>query len=345
MMDSYHHSQKEKELDTQFRVHGIIGEHPRILKVLKQAIRVADTGATVLIYGESGTGKEMIAQMLHRESTRADKSFVAVHCGAIAETLQESELFGHMKGAFTGATHRKTGLCEAADQGTIFLDEISEMRKDLQVKLLRVLQSGEYRPVGSTENRHCDMRVIAASNQQLPPLIEAGTFRRDLYYRLNVIRLEIPPLRERREDIPLLADHFLRMFSAAYQKSTLEVDSETMDYLIKYDFPGNVRELENIIQRAVILCRKKHLSLRHLPSEVLHENVPAIENDSTDFHQAKAHTIAEFERTYIASMLQKCGGIISRAAQCSGLSERNFHEKLKKYDISGKNYRIQMFTS
>jgi len=319
----------------------LIGKDPRIQEVLDLAEQVADTDATVLITGESGTGKDLIGQTLHEQSSRRHAPYVTVNCGAIVETLQESELFGHAKGAFTGATAPKVGKFEAANGGTIFLDEISEMSKPLQVKLLRILQFGEYAPVGIAENRYCNVRVVAATNQDLSPLIESGEFRKDLYYRLNIIRLELPPLRERKGDIPLLIDHFLHLFSAAYGKSDrhYQLTPEAEAILLHYDYPGNVRELENLIRRAVILCREECISPRHLPPEVLPKRHLPSTNPSPNFREAKSRVVEEFERTYLTSRLNECGGIVSRAAHCAGLSERNFHEKLKKYGICGKDFR------
>lgn len=319
---------------------GFISQDPKVLEVLDMVAQVANTDATVLITGESGTGKEFIARSLHEKSGRDRAPFLAVNCGAIAETLQESELFGHARGAFTGATEARIGRFEAAHRGTIFLDEISEMSKALQVKLLRVLQYGEYAPVGSTENRLCDVRVIAATNQNLRPLIAAGVFRPDLYYRLNVIRLELPPLRQRRNDIPLLINHFLHIFGATYHKPHLQLHADTRDLLLRYDFPGNVRELENIIRRAVILCRDRLLVPGHLTPEVL--TGLSAPTQVADFHSAKAHALEAFERSYLLTILVECGGIVSRAARRSGLSERNFHQKLKKYGICGKDYRARV---
>src|SRR5262249_8551447 len=201
-----------------------------------------------------GTGKELIARALHENSSRRTAPFLPVNCGAIAETLQESELFGHARGAFTGATEAKVGKFGAADGGTVFLDEIAETSKSLQVKLLRILQHGEYSPVGLAENRSCDVRIVAATNRDLRPLVANGSFPKDLYYRLNTIRLDLPPLRERRGDIPLLIDHFLRQFRACYHKPNLEMSGAAVAALCRHDFPGNVRELENIMRRAAILC-------------------------------------------------------------------------------------------
>ena len=316
-----------------------VGKDPRLLEVRDLVNQVADTDATVLITGESGTGKELIAQALHQGSSRCRAPFIAVNCGAIAETLQESELFGHTKGAFTGATAEKMGKFAAAQGGTILLDEISEMSKSLQVKLLRILQSGEYAPVGADENHYCDVRVIAATNQNLKSLVDAGEFRKDLYYRLNIIRLELPPLRERRGDIPLLIDHFLRAFGSTYGKSGLCVSAEVEEILKRYDYPGNVRELENIIRRAVILCREERITPCYLHPEVLASKNSLSASQPTNFHAAKAKVVEEFERGYLTALLNTCGGIVIRAAHCSGLSERNFHEKLKKYGICGKDFR------
>ena len=312
---------------------------PGMQKVLGLVAHVARTDATVLIVGESGTGKELIAHELHRQSARRDGPFLAVNCGAIPELLQETELFGHTRGAFTGAVVDRVGKFEAADGGTLFLDEVSEMKPGLQVTLLRILQHGEYAPVGRSENRYGDVRVISATNCDPAPLIASGRFRRDLYYRLNLIRIELPPLRERPGDIALLTDHFLHAFRAAHHKPNLAINSRVKELLDHYDFPGNVRELENIMRRAVILCRGAEISIGDLPPEVRDlRRTPAGKPGDT-FHRAKARAIEEFEQAYLVSVLTACAGIVSRAARRAGLSERYFHEKLKKYGISSKEYR------
>ena len=316
-----------------------IGQHPSVRELLDLVEQVADTTATVLITGESGTGKELIAQLIREHSSRRNKAFVAVNCGAIPESLQESEFFGHMRGAFTGATERKVGKLELADGGTIFLDEIGEMSKSLQVALLRTLQSGEYSPVGSAETRYCDVRVLAAANRKLLDLVDAGEFRRDLYYRLNIIHLEIPPLRDREGDALLLCQHFLETLGADYQKPGLQLSPEARDLLMSYDYPGNIRELENIIRRAIILCRGAQIEPQHLAPEVRGANQSSDQVDLDDFQSAKARAIETFERVYLTNILRKCGGIVSRASDYSGLSERNFHEKLKRYGISAKAFR------
>lgn len=264
---------------------------------------------------------------------------MAVNCGAIPESLEESELFGHVQGAFTGATLRKLGRFEAADGGTILLDEISEASNSLQVKLLRILQSGEYTPVGTAENRYCDVRVVAATNRDLSQLVECGEFRRDLYYRLNVIRLELPPLRQRQGDIPLLAAFFLERFGHAYGKPNLTLEDEVADVLLAYDYPGNVRELENIIQRCVIVCRGDTVRRSDLPTEIVDKQGRRGTPIDSTFHEGKQRVVERFEREYLARALASAGGIIRRAADLAGLSERNFHAKLKKYAISGTGFR------
>ncbi|MDR3637986.1 MAG: sigma-54 dependent transcriptional regulator [Isosphaeraceae bacterium] len=318
----------------------IIGKDKKILSLLSMLERVADTAATVLITGESGTGKECVARYVYQHSSRCNAPFLAVNSGAISEGLLESELFGHAKGAFTGADLNRVGVFGAADGGTIFLDEISEMSKMCQAKLLRVLQSGEYKPVGLSENRHCDIRIIAATNEDLRPMVDSGKFRQDLYYRLNVIRLELPPLRDRKGDIPLLVAHFLRRFGEMYGKRDQRISKEAEAALLRYDFPGNVRELENVIQRAVVLCESSTISLDDLTPEILAAtDTLTVRGSPISFHDAKALAIDQFERSYLTSVLHSCGGIISRAAACSGLSERNFHEKMKKYKLSWKSFR------
>ncbi len=317
-----------------------VSNDQRVLDVLDLVGQVADTDATVLIIGETGTGKELIARMLHEQSSRRNAPLIAVNCGAMPETLQESELFGHEAGAFTGATVRKTGKFEAAHGGTILLDEISEMSKSLQVKLLRILQSGEYTPVGMTSNQYCNVRVVAATNQDLRPLIDAGEFRQDLYYRLNIIRVALPALCERAGDIPRLIEHFLRLFGAVYRKRDLQVDTEAKEMLLQYEYPGNVRELENIIRRAVILCRGQWITLRHLPPEVFAGDSWESTDLPENFRAAKDRVIEGFERAFLTSILSVCGGIVSRAARRSGLSERNFHAKLRKYGIRGQSFRV-----
>lgn len=305
------------------------------------AEKVADTSATVLITGESGTGKELIAELIRERSGRRGQPFVAVNCGAIPESLQESEFFGHVRGAFTGAVERKMGKFERADGGTIFLDEISEMTPSLQVALLRTLQTGEYSPVGSSKPQHCDVRLIAAANCDLAARLDDGGFRSDLYYRLNIIRLEVPPLRERKADIPALCEHFAKVFGDKAGNPGLMVSPEALRLLMAYEYPGNIRELENFIRRASILCAGHSIRPSHLPPEVGRATPVGVEPDGEleDFQTAKARMIEQFERAYVTTALTRCGGIISRAADYAGLSERNLHEKIKRYAIDAKSFR------
>jgi DNA-binding NtrC family response regulator len=319
-----------------------IGRDRKVLELLELVNQVADTTATVLITGESGTGKELIARLICERSSRSKHNLVAVNCGAIPESLQESEFFGHVKGAFTGANRRKIGKLEMANNGTIFLDEIGEMSRSLQVALLRTMQSGEYSPVGSAETRYCDVRVVAAANRNLLDMVDSGEFRQDLYYRLNIIHLELPPLRDRRGDLPLLIDHFLRVLSQKHQKRTPELNHEAREILYRYAYPGNVRELENVIRRAVILCGDSSVGPEHLSPEVRGctvSNTTAVDVEVEDFQTAKARAVESFERSYLTNILRKAGGIVSRASDRSGLSERNFHEKLKRYGINARAYR------
>ncbi len=341
-----HHALEQRQLHSQvealhqtlreaFRFDRIIGRHPAVIDILNLISQVADTDAAVLLQGESGSGKELVAHALHENSRRADKPFIAINCGALPDELLESELFGHRKGAFTGATSDKVGWFERAYGGTIFLDEVAEMSPAMQVKLLRVLQNGEFSPVGSTTICHADARVIAASNKNLQELVQQGTFRDDLYYRLNVITIQVPPLRERRSDIPLLAAHFIDIFCRKYNKTPLTLTDAALSALNAYDFPGNIRELENIMQRAVILATDERIEPTHLPAELLTD--PA--GDPHNFKAAKQHVVANFERRFISERLSASRGNISQAARDAGMDVKNFFEKMKKYGIDAGAFK------
>jgi len=310
-----------------FGLPGLIAASAEMAQVLDLVGRVAPTDATVLICGESGTGKEIIAKALHHASKRAEGRFVAINCGALPETLLESELFGYVKGAFTGAGANKKGLFEEAHRGTLFLDEIGEMAPGLQVKLLRALQSGEVRPVGSTQAITVDTRVVAATNRELEPMIRQGTFREDLFYRLNVIPILLPPLRERREDIPLLAEHFLARF-AQRQGRVLRLSAGAMERLLQYSWPGNVRELENAMERTAILARDEMIEPRDLPPHVdsglALGPAPGL---------AAEQTLAEAERAHITQILERHGWNHSRAAEALGIGRTTLWRKLKEYGI------------
>jgi DNA-binding NtrC family response regulator len=303
-----------------------VGNTQAVRELMRMVARVAETDSTVLIRGESGAGKELVARAVHRQSRRARQPFVVVDCASLHENLLQSELFGHEKGAYTGAIRLKHGLFEVADRGTIFLDEIAEITPPLQVKLLRVLETGTFRRVGGTVDIKVDVRVIAATNRSLETMMKEGAFREDLYYRLNVFSIHIPPLRERREDIPPLVEHFIRN-SSIVPKRTVRVAPEGMDVLVRYLWPGNVRELENVIERALILCDGGVIEPEHLPMGVRLTPAFGDNGDSKDLP-----TLDEVERRYIKRVLDECKGHRQKAASILGISERNLYRKLKELE-------------
>ncbi|MGH7385529.1 MAG: sigma-54-dependent transcriptional regulator [Candidatus Rokuibacteriota bacterium] len=311
-----------------FGLPGLLAGSAQMAQVVELVRRVAPTSATVLIQGESGTGKELIAKAIHHASERTRGPFVAINCGALPETLLESEIFGHVRGAFTGASGNKKGLFAEADGGTLLLDEIGEMAPSLQVKLLRTLQSGEIRPVGSTQASIVDVRVVAATNRDLDQLIRQGTFREDLFYRLNVVPVALPPLRERREDIPLLAGHFLGRAAQRLGRPLLRLSPAAVDWLLRYPWPGNVRELENVVERTAILTRGEVIEPDDLPPHVTGD-VALGPAQSLD----REHTLAEAERAHIIQTLERCGGNHSRAAETLGIGRTTLWRKLKEYGI------------
>src|SRR5581483_7320425 len=319
----------------------IIGRSDAMLQVFKMIETVARTNSTILLTGESGTGKGLVAQAIHFHSLRRDKPMVSLNCGAMPENLLESELFGHMRGAFTGADANKKGLLEVAERGTIFLDEIGEMSPVMQVKLLRVLQERRFRRVGGLEELQADIRVIAATNQDLTKAIADGRFREDLYYRINVIPIALPPLRERREDVPLLAEHFLAKYAEQMEKPVSAISHEALDLLVHYDWPGNIRELENVLERAVALEGTPTILPDSLPASVRGDSARAAASTSTaapaDLLPAsgfdlEAH-VKEIERGYIAEALKRAGGVQVKAAELLGMSFRSFRYYVKKYNL------------
>ena len=314
----------------------IIGRSEAMLEVFKMIETVARTNSTILLTGESGTGKGLVAQAIHFHSLRRDRPLVALNCGAMPETLLESELFGHMRGAFTGADMNKKGLLEVAEKGTIFLDEIGEMSPVMQVKLLRVLQERRFRRVGGLEELQADIRVIAATNQDLTKAVAEGRFREDLYYRINVIPIVLPPLRDRREDIPLLADHFLGKYSELMGKAIAGLSHGALELLQQHDWPGNIRELENVIERAIaleasptVLPESLPPALRRLPSR---SDAPTTEALPASGFDLEAH-VKEIERVYIAQALERAGGVQVKAAELLGMSFRSFRYYVKKYNL------------
>ena len=308
---------------------GIVGNHPRIQELIRVVAQVAPSDSSVLIVGETGTGKELFARALHHASHRAENRFVAFNCAAFAQELLVSELFGHEKGSFTGANATKPGLFEAANGGTVLLDEIGDMPKAMQVKLLRVIQEKELTRVGGTEPIPVDVRIVAATHQDLTALVEQGVFRSDLYYRINVVRLELPPLRRHRDDIPLLANHFLRKHAGRQGKDTSELSQEAMEVLMAHDFPGNVRELENIIERAVTLRAGGRLEMADLPEEVRAAVSAAGQKDG----KGRLPTLEEKECEYIKHVLHHTGGNKTRAAEILSIDRVSLWRKIKKFGL------------
>ncbi|HVP30501.1 MAG TPA: sigma-54 dependent transcriptional regulator [Myxococcota bacterium] len=310
----------------------IVGASPAMIGVLETLERAAEFKSTVLLSGESGTGKEVLARAIHAQSPRRDEAFVAINCAAIPEALLESELFGHARGAFTGADRARRGLFVEAHGGTLFLDEIGELPIALQAKLLRVLQEEEVRPVGESKSRRVDVRVIAATVRDLEADVAAGRFREDLYYRLNVLRVHVPPLRERREDIPLLLDHYLAYFREALGRPVREIGDDALAKLAGYRWPGNVRELANVVERAVILAHGEQIGLRELPPEVVGGGDPdGDRSPSHDFSLRRARRAAESE--LIRHALRATDGNRTHAAKLLGISHRALLYKLKEYGI------------
>ncbi len=314
------------------RLEGIIGESGRMQEVLALAKRVAPSDATVLIRGESGTGKELIARAIHFNSPRASGPLVSLNCAALPEQLLESELFGHEKGAFTGAVAQRKGRFEQADGGSIFLDEIGDLSPALQVKLLRVLQERQFERVGGNKTISANVRVMAATHRDLEQAMREGTFRDDLYYRLNVVTIQIPPLRERREDISLLLEHFLRKFAEKNRRDVTGLTAAARDALLKYDYPGNVRELENIVERAILLCRGRVIDLEDLPATLR----PGQRSAGEPLPKDLPGVLADIERQAIESALERSGGVQTQAAAVLGISERVLRYKMKKYRLEGR---------
>lgn len=306
----------------------IITQDPQMLRILDTAREIAPTDCNVLITGESGTGKELVARYIHSYSKRADKPFIAVNCGAFTEELLANELFGHEKGAFTGATFLKQGLIEMALGGTLFLDEITEMSPSMQVKLLRVIQAREFYRLGGREPVKVDVRFIAATNRDIQSVLESGELRQDLYYRLNVVTFYLPPLSERKGDVPLLSYHFLKKYSALMGKEVNEISEDVINMLSAYTFPGNIRELENIIERAVALCKGDTLQIAHLPEDLRGFSIKTFRTS-----EGKMPSLEEQEKNYIRWVLNETGGNKSEAARILGIDRVSLWRKLKRYGI------------
>ncbi len=318
--------------------HPFIGASPSIREVLNSIQKVASFESSVLITGESGTGKELVAKTIHLNSKRKDNTFVPINCSALPESLLESELFGHEKGAFTGAVSRNIGLFEFADKGTLFLDEIGELPLTLQAKLLRVLQEREVRRVGGKEQIPIDVRIIASTNRDLEQFVKDGKFREDLYFRLNVIRLKVPPLRDRVEDISVLVNHFLDSFNATH-KTSMQISPESMALLKKYQWPGNVRELENAVHQGASMADTAIVEPDNLPDQIRNKPVmvasvaiPSIDS-GVPFNDAKSDALEHFEKNYVLALLQKSKGNVSAAADLAGMHRSSFQRLIRKYHV------------
>lgn len=345
-LEKYRLVQKIRRLERQttdtFSFEELVGKSRKMQEVFNTIDSIAGTTSTVLILGESGTGKELVARAVHKRSKRKDKPFVVINCAALSEHLLESELFGHKKGSFTGAINDKKGLFEEADGGTIFLDEIGEVPSLIQVKLLRVLQEGEMRAVGGNQSKHVDVRVIAATNRELQQFVKDGGFREDLYYRLNVISITLPPLRERPEDVPILAYHFLEKYRNKMEKEVTKISVDALQSLQSYRWVGNVRELENIIERAVVLVNGDTITARDLPPRLLGEAFYITAEDGGsesgdlcqfDYQEAKNRAMWAFNRSYLANLLRLANGNLSNAAGKAGMDRSNFKKIIKKYNV------------
>lgn len=344
----------EQQLKSKDGFPDIVGSSPLMQAVFSLVESVAPTSANVLIQGETGTGKELVARAIHDRSERSHEPFVPINCSALSESLLESELFGHKKGSFTGATHDKKGLFESAHRGTLFLDELGDMATQTQVKLLRVLQEGEVRPIGANETIKVDVRVVAATHVNLDEAMKTGAFREDLFYRLNVINIQLPPLRDRPEDIPLLASTFLRRSSKRFGREVESISADCLNALMHHRWVGNVRELENVIERSVVLAKEKTLQIEDLPPNVaeaagmtVHSGSHPVASASNDepaflsmtFREAKDAAVGSFERRYVEHILTQNNGNVSGAARAAGLDRSNFRRILQKHSITPEAFK------
>jgi len=332
-MENYYLKQN---FQAQYSFDAIVGKSPQMQSMFRLIQQVAPTKSTVLIVGESGTGKELVAKAIHNCSNRSDAPFIAVNCGNIPTELLESELFGYKKGAFTGAVATKKGLFEVANQGTIFLDEIGNISIELQAKLLRVIQEREFRRLGDVESIKVDVRILAASNEDLHELVKAGRFREDLYYRLNVIKIEMPPLRKRREDIPLLAEHFIRKICQENNRTVCGIEKAAMEVMMDYPWPGNVRELENVIERVIVLSAEGgDVSRDTFPPEMVSASEALLITDELPEEGVSLrHAVLDFEKNLIIKALQRTGGNQKKAAELLKLNATTLNEKIKRLEVN-----------
>ncbi len=333
-----------QELQEKYGAHNIVGKSKKMQEIYRIVAKVAPTDSTVLIYGQSGTGKELIARAIHFNSLRREKQFVPVDCAVLSENLLESELFGHVRGSFTGAITNKPGLFEVADGGTVFLDEVGNISLAIQAKLLRVLQEREFTPVGGTKAKKVDIRLIAATNKDLEKMIKEETFREDLYYRLNIVPIYLPNLKERQEDIPHLAVHFLKKYTEEIGKTIKGFTPEAMEKLMKYTWPGNVRELENLIERTVVMTENEMIRPEHLifpgqkEKESVSNNIPMTSEELKEIKkQIRERAVEDIEKTFVLSALERHNWNITRASEEVGMLRQNFQTLMRKYNIRAKD--------
>ncbi|MFC1524885.1 sigma 54-interacting transcriptional regulator [Planctomycetota bacterium] len=334
-------AQLESVLNEKYKFDQIIGKSEAMKGIFKLLTKVIENDSPILIEGETGTGKELIASTIHYNSSRKDSPLNTVNCGAFVGTLLESEFFGHVKGSFTGAINHKKGVFEVTDHGTLFLDEVAEMSPALQVKLLRVLQEGTFTPVGSTQTRRADVRIISATNKNLKKLVAQGKFREDLYYRLNVIKVSLPSLRDRSEDIPLMVNHFIKTNESARKKKITGVRKDVLKCLLDYDWPGNVRELQNVLERAVSLANSSNISIEDLPEEVIkreRKTIPTI-NIEKAYEETKRTHLDSFHKDYLSKILTETKGNVTKAAQLAGISRTALQNILKKYHFKSNHFK------
>jgi DNA-binding NtrC family response regulator len=337
----------ERQLGIAERFEGMVGEARSMRQMFQVIEATAPTDATVLLLGESGTGKELVARAIHARSARRAGAFVPVNCSALTETLLETELFGHVRGAFSGASTNRAGMFEEASEGTLFLDEIGDISPRLQVSLLRALQEGEVKPVGSSAVRQVSTRVVAATNRDLRAAVDAGTFRADLYYRLNVVAIELPPLRDRADDIPALVHAFLQKYAARHRKNVTRVCPDVLQALQAHAWPGNIRELENVIQRAIVLATSDEITARDLPvsmrprAAARARRVPKRETEwDRPFAEAKETVVSNFEREYIESLMARTQGNLAESARLAGMDRANFRRLARRNDIDLDRLRV-----
>ena len=332
-----------QELQEKYGFHNIVGKSKKMQEIYRIIAKVATTDSTVLIYGQSGTGKELIARAIHFNSPRREKQFVTVDCAVLSENLLESELFGHIRGSFTGAVATKPGLFEVADGGTVFLDEVGNISLSIQAKLLRVLQEREFTPVGGTKAKKVDIRLIAATNKELEKMIKEETFREDLYYRLNIVPIYLPALRERQEDIPVLAVHFLKKYAEEMGKKIKGFTTEAMEKLMRYPWPGNVRELENVIERTVVMIDDEMVRVEHLflpgqqEKEILENQIPMTSDELKEIKkQVREKAVEEIERAFVLNALERHQWNVTRAAEEVGMLRPNFQALMRKYNLRAR---------